>query len=39
MNANWYHAAICVGYDSKGEPIVNAHNSDQTSSELDAECV
>ena len=23
------HAAICVGYDSKGEPIVNAHNSDR----------
>ena len=23
------HAAICVGYDSKGEPIVNAHNGDR----------
>ncbi len=23
------HAAICVGYDSKGEPIVNAHNGNR----------
>lgn len=25
---NYNHAAICVGYNSSGDPIINSHNSD-----------